>query len=70
MMDVYETASERALSLGAIRALSEETATPVAEVQRRYERELARLKAGAQVKDYLTILASRLVRESLKGERH
>jgi hypothetical protein len=53
------------LSLGAIQALVDETELPFWEVRRTYEREFARLKSSARVKDYIVVLASRRARESL-----
>jgi hypothetical protein len=50
-------------------ALAEEIHQPVANVRTVYEREFARLKSNATVKDYLALLASRRAREKLLGKR-
>ena len=68
MQALYDSLDERALSLGAIQALVDETELPFWEVRRIYEREFARLKGSARVKDYLVVLASKRARESLSRE--
>ncbi len=52
-----------------VKALAEEIRQPVANVRTVYEREFARLKSNATVKDYLALLASRRAREKLLGKR-
>lgn len=51
----------------AIDALTAETGWPIQEVSEMFMRELARLRVGARVEDYLVLLASRHVREDLRG---
>jgi hypothetical protein len=57
---------ERAQHLFAIQWLSEQHRLPAADVAVLYERELASLKAGAQITSYLSIFATRRVNELLR----
>jgi len=50
----------------AIDALVQETQRPIEEVTQLYVDELTRLQAGARVEDYLVLLTSKHVRESLR----
>ena len=50
----------------AIDALVVETDRPLEEVAEMYLRELARLRVGARIEDYLVLLTSRHVREALR----
>ena len=45
-----------------------QTGTPEHEVDQLYDEELQRLSAGAQVRDYLLLLASKHVRQHLKNK--
>jgi hypothetical protein len=65
----YEDHDEEALHQSVVNALAEEIQQPVANVRTVYEREFARLKSNATVKDYLALLASRRAREKLLGKR-
>jgi len=65
----YEDRDEEALHQSVVNALAEEIQQPVANVRTVYEREFARLKSNATVKDYLALLASRRAREKLLGKR-
>jgi hypothetical protein len=59
--------SARELShVDAIDALVAETDRPLEEVAEVYMRELARLREGARVQDYLMLLTSRHVRQALR----
>jgi alanine dehydrogenase len=69
MPTLYEDHDEEALHQSVVRALAEEIQQPVANVKSVYEREFARLKSNATVKDYLALLASRRAREKLLGKR-
>jgi hypothetical protein len=54
------------LHVYAIDALVQETERPLAEVAKLYVSELTRLQTGARVQDYLVLLTSKRVRESLR----
>jgi hypothetical protein len=54
------------LHVYAIDALAQETKRPLAEVAHVYVDELTRLQTGARVQDYLVLLTSKRVRESLR----
>jgi hypothetical protein len=69
MPTLYEDHDEEALHQSVVNALAEEIHQPVANVRTVYEREFARLKSNATVKDYLALLASRRAREKLLGRR-
>ncbi|HZE10536.1 MAG TPA: DUF3562 domain-containing protein [Burkholderiales bacterium] len=69
MPTLYEDHDEEALHQSMVKALAEEIRQPVANVRTVYEREFARLKSNATVKDYLALLASRRAREKLLGKR-
>jgi hypothetical protein len=69
MPTLYEDHDEEALHQSMVKALAEEIHQPVANVRTVYEREFARLKSNATVKDYLALLASRRAREKLLGKR-
>jgi len=68
-MDLYDDNNEEALHLFAIEALAEEIHQSVDTVKTVYERELARLKAEARVKNYLALFTSRRTREVLLQKR-
>jgi len=69
MLALYEDHDEEALHQSVVRSLADEIQQPVANVRTVYEREFARLKSNATVKDYLALLASRRAREKLLGKR-
>lgn len=60
-----QSAIERS-HVDAIDALVAETDRPLEEVAEIYMRELARLREGARVQDYLMLLTSRHVRRALR----
>ena len=51
----------------AILSLADEIGHPIDVVAEVYRAELARLKEGASVHDFLTVLAARRTREALQG---
>lgn len=53
----------------AIEALAKESDTPVEHVRELYEMEHARLNSQARVKTFVSVLATRLVRNVLHAER-
>ena len=58
-------------SLNAIEEIVLESGRPTSEVKKIYEAELARLKANANIRDYLLLFASRRTREALvQGSGH
>lgn len=63
---VYANANEAALHEAAIDALASEMHVPVAQIRPHYERELSRLQHGARVRDFLSVCATRHIRESLR----
>ncbi len=55
----------------AIDALANEMHRPAAEIKLHYERELARLMNGARVRDFLSVCATRHIRQNLRTpDRH
>jgi hypothetical protein len=69
MPDLYDTSSEAAMHEQAIAALIEETRLPERIVRTAYEREFARLRPGARVKDYLLVFTIRRARDALRQAR-
>ena len=65
MIKRHEAADDTNLKLHAIEEIALESGRPMSEVKRIYEAELERLKADAQVRDYLLLFASRRTREAL-----
>jgi hypothetical protein len=53
----------------AIEALVQETKRPLEEVAQLYVTELNRLGSGARLRDYLVVLTSKRVRESLRRRK-
>jgi hypothetical protein len=68
MSVLYDFADEPA-HLHAIDMLAKEASQPVALVTEIYITELARLKVGARIKDFLVVLTCRKVREGLRRRR-
>lgn len=62
-------ASESARHESAVEALARETGTEPGHVRQLYDKALARLEANAKVRGYLTVLAGRNVRSSLREAR-
>jgi hypothetical protein len=65
-MVTYDNDKERLLHAGAIHGLSRESGLPETEIGKIYEQELDKLKRMARVKDYLSVLTCRVVKESLR----
>lgn len=55
--------------LSAIQALAAETHRPVNDINRIYAETFARLNADARIKDYLIVLTSKSVRDTLRHSR-
>ena len=70
MATMYSSDSEAALHEAAIDALANEMHRPTAEIKLHYERELSRLMAGARVRDFLSVCATRHLRQSLRSPDH
>ena len=66
MPPLYDNPEQEALHLKAIESLATETGHEFAVVRRVYEVELARLQAGAHIREYVVLLSSRRARESLR----
>lgn len=66
--DIYANDGEAAQHEAAIDALANEMQRPVAEIKLRYERELVRLMDGARVRDFLSVCATRHLREALRTQ--
>ena len=64
---LYEDDSERKHHFSAIQRIAEKSGSSVAEIKELYEKNLRRLKQKAQVKDFLSILASRQVEALLRS---
>jgi Protein of unknown function (DUF3562) len=71
MIKRHEAADDPNLQLNAIEEIALESGRPMSEVKSIYEAELARLKADANIRDYLLLFASRRTREALvQGSGH
>ena len=71
MIKRHEAADDPNLQLNAIEEIALESGRPLNEVRKIYEAELARLKANANIRDYLLLFASRRTREALmQGSGH
>ncbi|KGC66568.1 DUF3562 domain-containing protein [Burkholderia pseudomallei] len=53
-----------------VQAIASETHTPAEAVSRLYEETLAEYSDGARVRDYLTVLVAKRVRETLRNRTH
>jgi hypothetical protein len=67
MATMYSSDSEAALHEAAIDALATEMHRPAAEIKPQYERELSRLMDGARVRDFLSVCATRHLRQTLRS---
>lgn len=67
---LYDSDSERDQHWHAIEMLAQECGVPADEVCSLYEAELAKLKPGAHIKDYLSILITHNVKEHIRAVRH
>jgi hypothetical protein len=65
----YESDLERRKHHEAIQALSQKLGEPEEDVRTIYESVLCRIKEGSRIKDYLVILVSRIVRDSIEKTR-
>jgi hypothetical protein len=63
---LYDNEDERRQHDRAMERVAREIHRPVEEVRPHYESELAALRQGARVKDFLSVLASRYARLKLK----
>jgi hypothetical protein len=63
-----DSTQEAMLHRNAIDVLIKDTKRSFAEVKQLYEAELARLESGAQIRQFLPLLASRHVRELLRND--
>lgn len=66
---LYDSEDERRQHWRAIESVARDVKRPVEEIQPLYESELAVLRREARVKDFLSVLACRQVRLSLKQGR-
>lgn len=66
---LYEDDKELAMHRGAIHDISRASGLPEQEIGKIYEQNLGHLKRTARVKDFLLVLTSRSVKESLR-RRH
>jgi len=66
MPQLYDSTDQEALHLKAIKELAIETGHELALVKQVYEVELARLQAGAHIRDYVLLLSCRRARETLR----
>jgi hypothetical protein len=65
MAGLYDSAAEEAAHEEAIEALVNETCLPAHAVRTVYEREYARLKPDARIRDFLLLFTIRRARETL-----
>ena len=69
MTVLRNTAGDPAKQQQAIEALAKESETSVEHVRELYEMEHARLVSQARVKTFVSVIATRLVRNTLHAER-
>jgi hypothetical protein len=65
MTELYDNEGEKSQHSFAIESLVRDLGLPLDEVHRHYEEALKNLKTGARVRLFLSVLASRRVRETL-----
>jgi hypothetical protein len=65
-MAIYQNEKERMQHLGAIHEIARMSGRPEDEVQKVYELELSKLMQAARLKDFLPVLARRVVLENLR----
>jgi hypothetical protein len=70
MTVLRNTAGDPAKQQQAIEALAKESHAPVEHVRELYEIEHARLNSQARVKTFVSVIATRLVRNVLHAERN
>ena len=68
MPQLYDNPDQEALHLKAMRSLATETGYEFAVVRQVYEAELARLRAGAHLTEYVLLLSCRRARETLRKQ--
>jgi uncharacterized protein DUF3562 len=66
MPQLYDSPDQETLHLKAMKSLAIETGHELALVRQVYEAELARLQAGAHVRDFVLLLSARRARETLR----
>ena len=66
MTPEYSSPNEEAAHLRAIETLAAEIGCDISDVKSVYERELARLQAGARLREYLVLLTSRYTMEAIR----
>jgi hypothetical protein len=66
MPQLYDNPDQEALHLKAMKSLAIETGHDFSLVRQIYEVELARLQAGAHIRDYVLLLSARRAREALR----
>lgn len=69
MVDLYSDEKEKSHHLSAMKKLASDLGRPIHEIGALYESALEEMKKTARVKDYLSILASRRVKEFLHGKK-
>jgi hypothetical protein len=65
---LYESDSDRRLYFSAVQMLAKELDIPEEEIRIFYERMLCSLKEKARITDYLVILVSRRVKDTIRGD--
>lgn len=69
MVDLYGDEKEKSHHQSAVRNLARDLGMPIQEIGALYERALEEIKKTARVKDYLSIFASRQVKEFLHRKK-
>jgi hypothetical protein len=69
MIECYDNEKERAQHRLAMQRLARDLGLPVEKIGGLYEEVLGELKRTARVKDFLSILASRQVRDLLRDQK-
>ena len=67
---IYDNDKEQKQHADAIQAIAQQYGVNESTVKEIYELELARLKSNARIKTYLSVLATRLVREAVLKTDH
>ncbi|SPE26551.1 conserved hypothetical protein [Burkholderiales bacterium] len=70
MGTIYVNDAEAALHEAAIDALASEMRRPPAEIKAHYEKELQRLQKGARVREFLSVCATRHLRETFRNSHN
>ena len=65
-MAIYENEKERRQHLGTIHEIAHKCGRPEDEVEKVYELELSKLMQVARLKDFVPVLARRVVMENLR----